>query len=68
MLTLGSTSKYSAIIFCVNPLLFRISIQKNKTAFQIAGGKLAELHVNYEAVSPYSEIQIETKGGLPIIE
>lgn len=49
----------------LNKSLPRIPIVKNKKVYIEAGKKLAELHLNYENIEPYSDLEIEIKKNEP---
>jgi predicted helicase len=45
------------------PRIPRVATYSDFKKFEIAGRKLADLHVNYESVTPYAGLKIEMKAG-----
>ncbi|WP_394122090.1 DEAD/DEAH box helicase [Planococcus donghaensis] len=49
----------------LNKALPRIPLLKNKNNFIEIGRKLADLHLNYESIAPYTEVDVEYKSQTP---
>src|SRR5690606_22842548 len=49
----------------LNKALPRIPVVKNKNKFIEIGQQLADLHLNYESVGPYTKVDIEYKSKTP---